>query len=134
MKRAETVRTQTELRGGVRQRKSVAAQRGLSDSFPWQDDKTVRNAAERGKRSDQELKNEKERKEIDDRRGERGLPNKPGWQGLPLIHFPFPTLLPFSVSLSHPLLELHKPLATRPLFLSGSKLHFSGLAGGIKGK
>lgn len=58
-------RVQTELRrteaekGRVRQRKSVVAERGLSDSFPWQDDKTVRNAAERGKRSDQELKNEK---------------------------------------------------------------------------
>lgn len=43
----------------ARQRKSVVTERGLSDSFPWQDDKTVRNAAERGKRSDQELKNEK---------------------------------------------------------------------------
>lgn len=47
----------------------MAAERGLSDSFPWQDDKTVRNAAARGKRSDQELKNEKEGKGMDDRRG-----------------------------------------------------------------
>lgn len=65
MKCAQTVgcrpnygRTEAE-KGRVRQRKSVVAERGLSDSFPWQDDKTVRNAAERGKRSDQELKNEK---------------------------------------------------------------------------
>lgn len=36
----------------------MVAERGLSDSFPWQNDKTVRNAVERGKRSDQELKNE----------------------------------------------------------------------------
>lgn len=40
----------------------MAAERGLSDLFPWHDDKTVRNAAERGKRSDQELKKEKRRK------------------------------------------------------------------------
>ena len=37
----------------------MVAKRGLSDSFPWQDDKTVRNAVKRGKRSDQELKKEK---------------------------------------------------------------------------
>ncbi|CAB1442363.1 unnamed protein product [Pleuronectes platessa] len=35
------------------------------------DDKTARNAVERGKRSDQELKNEKRGGKIDDRRGER---------------------------------------------------------------
>lgn len=59
-------RTQAELqvdrgreKGRVRQRKSVVAERGPSDLLPWQDDKTVRNAVERGKRSDQELKNKK---------------------------------------------------------------------------
>lgn len=48
---AEKVRT--------RQRKSVAAERGLSDLFPWQDDKTVWNAVERGKRTDRKPENEK---------------------------------------------------------------------------
>lgn len=113
--------------GKVRQRKSVVAERGLSDSFPWQDDKTVRNAVERGKRSDQELKNEKRGEKIDDRRGERGLLNKPGWQGLPLIHFPFPTLLPFS-----PLPSSAHPLATCLLLLSGFKGHLCGLMEGTK--
>lgn len=68
MKRAETVGCrpnyeQTEAeKGRGRQRKSVVAERELSDSFPWQDDKTVRNAVERGKRSDQEPENEKKGK------------------------------------------------------------------------
>lgn len=68
VKRAETVGCrpnyeQTEAeKGRGRQRKSVVAERELSDSFPWQDDKTVRNAVERGKRSDQEPENEKKGK------------------------------------------------------------------------
>ncbi len=77
MKCAETVgcrpnykRTEAK-KGRARQRKSVVAERGLSDSFPWQDDKTVRNAVERGKRSDQELKNEKKGKKRRQTRGER---------------------------------------------------------------
>lgn len=33
-------------------------ERRLSDLFPWHNDKTARNATERGKRSDQELRHE----------------------------------------------------------------------------
>lgn len=80
----------------------MVTERGFSDSFPWQDDKTVWNVVERGMRSDQELKNEK-RGKIDDRQEERGLLNKPEWQCLPLIHFPFPTHLPLSLSPLHSL-------------------------------
>lgn len=59
MLRQNYKRTETQ-KDLARQRKSVAAQRGPSDSFPWQDDKTARNAAQRGNRNDQELKNERE--------------------------------------------------------------------------
>lgn len=36
-------------------------ERELSDQFPWQEDKTVRNAGERGKRSDQEKERKKQK-------------------------------------------------------------------------
>lgn len=52
---------ETKEEKGKRKKKKPAAPRPreegrLSDLFPWQDDKTARNATERGKRSDQELK------------------------------------------------------------------------------
>ena len=77
----------------MRQSKSVATESGLSDSFPWQVDKTVWNAVEKGKRSDQELKNENQGEKMDDRQVESRLINKPEWQNLPLIHVPFLNLL-----------------------------------------
>lgn len=58
-------------KGRMRQRKSVEAERGLSDSFPWQDDKIVWNAMERGKRCDQELNNEKRGKNRWQTRGKK---------------------------------------------------------------
>lgn len=56
-----------ETAGRVRQKKKEKKkrkkawrlrERRLSDLFPWHNDKTARNATERGKRSDQELRHE----------------------------------------------------------------------------
>lgn len=66
---------------------------GLSDSFPWQVDKTVWNVAEKGKRSDHELKKRKSGEHTDERQVGRSPLNKPEWQNLLLILVPFPNLL-----------------------------------------
>lgn len=66
---------------------------------------------------------------IDDRRGERGLLNEPGWQGLPLIHFPFPTITILRFSLP-PFSITVQPWATCQLYLSA----VSGSTEGLKSR
>lgn len=87
--------TKAEKRPNETKEKCRGWQTELSDSFPWQDDKTVWNARmERGKRSDQELSNEERGEKVDDRRGEHSwLKNS----GRPSLHLFISPLLTNSV-------------------------------------
>lgn len=102
--------------GKVGQKKSVAAERGLSDSLPWQDDKTVWNVAEKGKRSDQELQEEK-------RGGSMGGRRQTRPSGLAMMAGPcidsFPSLPPNYHSLLISSVTGLLPWASKNTFLSG---------------
>lgn len=87
--------------GRVRQRKSVEAEReGFLIRFLGRMTKLC-GMQWRGEREVIKSSRTKRGRKIVYRRRERGLLNKPGWQGHPLIHFPFPIPLPFCVFLSH---------------------------------